>query len=105
MVLQELGQKLKDALNKLNKSDNIDQKLLKEMLTTLSIALIKSDVNLHLVKKLTTNIQSKFDEIQEETEINTAKKVVVGGWYLLLFYVMSESYLCPRTTEPMFMCH
>ena len=67
MVLQELGQKLKDALNKLNKSDNIDQKLLKEMLTTLSIALIKSDVNLHLVKKLTTNIQSKFDEIQEET--------------------------------------
>ena len=67
MVLQELGQKLKDALNKLNKSDNIDQKLLKEMLTTLSIALIKSDVNLHLVKKLTTNIQNKFDEIQEET--------------------------------------
>ena len=44
MVLQELGQKIKDALNKLNKSDNIDQKLLKEMLTTLSIALIKSDV-------------------------------------------------------------
>ena len=67
MVLQELGQKIKDALNKLNKSDNIDQKLLKEMLTTLSIALIKSDVNLHLVKKLTSNIQSKFDEIQEET--------------------------------------
>ena len=67
MVLQELGQKLKDALNKLNKSDNIDQKLLKEMLTTLSIALIKSDVNLHLVKKLTTNIQNKFEEIQEET--------------------------------------
>ena len=67
MVLQELGQKIKDALNKLNKSDTIDQKLLKEMLTTLSIALIKSDVNLHLVKKLTSNIQSKFDEIQEET--------------------------------------
>ena len=58
MVLQELGQKLKDALNKLNKSDNIDQKLLKEMLTTLSIALIKSDVNLHLVKKLTTKKRS-----------------------------------------------
>ena len=67
MVLQELGQKIKDALNKLNKSDNIDQKLLKEMLTTLSIALIKSDVNLHLVKKLTSNIQSQFEEIQEET--------------------------------------
>ena len=67
MVLQELGQKLKDVLDKLKKSENIDQKLLKEMLTTLSIALIKSDVNLHLVKKLTTNIQSKFDEIQEET--------------------------------------
>ena len=76
MVLQELGQKLKDALNKLNKSDNIDQKLLKEMLTTLSIALIKSDVNLHLVKKLTTNIQSKFDEIQPLKENNGAQNFV-----------------------------
>ena len=47
----------------------------------------------------------KGSEKLAETEINTAKKVVVGGWYLLLFYVMSESYLCPRTTEPMFMCH
>ena len=65
MVLQELGQKLKEALNKLNKSDEVDQKLFTEMLNGLSMALIKSDVNLHLIKKLQTNIKAKYAEIQE----------------------------------------
>ena len=45
MVLQELGQKIRDALNKLNKSDEIDQKIFTEMLNSLALALIKSDVN------------------------------------------------------------
>ncbi|MCQ2820492.1 MAG: signal recognition particle receptor subunit alpha, partial [archaeon] len=66
MVLQELGQKIRDALNKLNKSDEIDQKLFNEMLNTLSLALIKSDVNIHLVKKLQTNIREKFAEMENE---------------------------------------
>ena len=71
MVLQELGQKLKDALNKLNKSDNIDQKLLKEMLTTLSIALIKSDVNLHLVKKLLITFKINLMKFKKKPEIKS----------------------------------
>lgn len=66
MVLQELGQKLKDALNKLNKSETIDEKLLKEMLNAIGIALIKSDVKILLVKKLQDNIKAKFSEMEEE---------------------------------------
>ena len=67
MVLQELGERIRDALNKLNKSDEIDQKLLNEMVNSLGLALLKADVKIQLVKKVQTNIREKFLEIQEET--------------------------------------
>ena len=63
MVLQELGQKIRDALNKLNKSDEIDQKIFTEMLNSLALALIKSDVNLKMVKDLQNKIRSQFEEM------------------------------------------
>ena len=66
MVLQELGQKIREAFDKLNKSDEIDKKILTEMLNALSIALIKSDVNLKMVKDLKDKITNKFDEMGEE---------------------------------------
>ncbi len=67
MVLQELGERIRDALNKLNKSDEIDQKLLNEMVNSLGLALLKAYVKIQLVKKVQTNIREKFLEIQEET--------------------------------------
>ena len=66
MVLQELGQKIRDALNKLNKSDEIDQKIFNEMLNSLALALIKSDVNLKMVKELQNKIRNQFDEMEGE---------------------------------------
>ena len=66
MVLQELGQKIRDALNKLNKSDDIDKKLLNEMLNAIALALIKSDVNLRMVKSLQEKIRTQFDEMDED---------------------------------------
>ena len=66
MVLQELGQKIRDALNKLNKSDDIDKKLFNEMLNAIAVALIKSDVNLRMVKSLQEKIRTQFDEMEED---------------------------------------
>ena len=66
MVLQELGQKIRDALNKLNKSDEIDKKLLNEMLNSIAVALLKSDVNIHMVKSLQEKIRNQFDEMEED---------------------------------------
>ena len=66
MVLQELGQKIRDALNKLNKSDEIDKKLLNEMLNSIAVALLKSDVNIHMVKSLQEKIRNQFDEMDED---------------------------------------
>ena len=66
MVLQELGQKIRDALNKLNKSDEIDLKIFNEMLNSLALALIKSDVNIRMVKELQTKIRDQFNEMEGE---------------------------------------
>ena len=66
MVLQELGQKIRDALNKLNKSDEIDLKIFNEMLNSLALALIKSDVNIKMVKELQTKIREQFNEMEGE---------------------------------------
>ena len=66
MVLQELGKKIKEALDKLNKKDEIDQKIFNEMLNSLSLALIKSDVNLKMVKELQNKVRSQFNEMEGE---------------------------------------
>ncbi len=66
MVLAELGLKIKEALTKLNTADEIDKKLLDEVLNALGMALIKSDVKITIVAKLQKNIRNQFAEIEEE---------------------------------------
>ena len=52
MVLAELGQKIQDALKKLNKAQKIDDKLLDEILKEICNALMNSDVNIKYVMEL-----------------------------------------------------
>ncbi len=52
MVLAELGLKLKEAFTKLNKAEFVDKKLVDEILNTVGMALIKSDVKIAFVSKL-----------------------------------------------------
>lgn len=60
MVLAELGDSIRKALNKLNKATVIDETVLKEILGDIAIALLKADVNVVLVKKLRDNITAQF---------------------------------------------
>jgi signal recognition particle subunit SRP54 len=47
MVLAELGEQIKNALNKLNRASTIDDKLLDEILKEICNALMTSDVNIN----------------------------------------------------------
>lgn len=49
MVLAELGDSIRKALSKLNKATIIDEAILKEILGDIAVALLKADVNAHLV--------------------------------------------------------
>lgn len=66
MVLAELGDQIRKALSKLNKATVIDETILKEILGDIAMALLKADVNVHLVQKLRENITTQFKIEQEE---------------------------------------
>lgn len=80
MVLAELGNKLKEAFKKLNGADFVDKKILDEVLNTVGMALLKSDVKIGYVSKLQKNVRDKFAQM-EETSGNKKlfiKRAVVG---------------------------
>jgi signal recognition particle subunit SRP54 len=56
MVLADLGKKLAGALKNLNNASVVDEKVLKKVLTEISMALLQSDVNIKFVKKLKDSI-------------------------------------------------
>ena len=57
MVLADLGRKITSALKSLNSATIIDEDVLKKLLIEIARALIESDVNIHLVKKLQENVK------------------------------------------------
>jgi signal recognition particle GTPase len=61
MVLAELGEKIKKALDEMGRSTVIDDEVLGKMLNAIAIALIQSDVDIHLVKKLQDNIKKQIN--------------------------------------------
>lgn len=65
MVLAELGTKIKDAFNKLNKAEFVDKKLLDEILNQVGMALVKSDVKISYVSNMQKNVRSKFADLEE----------------------------------------
>lgn len=58
MVLAELGQKISNALKKLNQATVIDEKLLNEILTDIASALLGADVNIKFVAKLRDSVKT-----------------------------------------------
>jgi len=61
MVLADLGRKITSALKSLNSATIIDEDVLKKLLIEIARALIESDVNIHLVKKLQENVKKAID--------------------------------------------
>lgn len=59
MVLAELGQKIGQALKKLNAATVIDDKLLMEILTEIAGALLNADVNIKYVAKLRDSVKTQ----------------------------------------------
>tara|TARA_Y100000310_G_C20653190_1_gene800602 strand:- start:174 stop:1541 length:1368 start_codon:yes stop_codon:yes gene_type:complete len=65
MVLNKLGESLKNTLQKIAKSIFVDEKLLNELVKDIQRALLESDVNVHLVFDLTKKIKERA--LKEET--------------------------------------
>ena len=59
MVLEKLGNSLKDTLSKVAKAIFVDEKLLNELVKDIQKALLQSDVNVKLVFELTNTIKER----------------------------------------------
>ncbi len=72
MVLEKLGNSLKNTLGKIAKSVFVDEKLVNELVKDIQRALLQSDVNVKLVFELTNNIKQRI--LKEETPAGLSKK-------------------------------
>ncbi|MCQ2070441.1 MAG: signal recognition particle protein Srp54 [archaeon] len=59
MVLEGLGKSLRNVLDRINGSANIDDALIKDVTKELQRALLQADVNVQLVLKLTNNVRER----------------------------------------------
>jgi signal recognition particle subunit SRP54 len=59
MVLEKLGQSLRDALKKIANASHIDAAIVKEVVKDIQRALLQSDVNVKLVVSMTKNLETR----------------------------------------------
>ena len=59
MVLEGLGQSLKNAIKKIANASHVDQKLVKEVVKDIQRALLQADVNVKLVLQMTNELEER----------------------------------------------
>jgi signal recognition particle subunit SRP54 len=59
MVLEGLGQSLRDAIRKIANASHVDQKLVKEVVKDVQRALLQADVNVKLVLQMTKELENR----------------------------------------------
>ncbi|MBD3164580.1 signal recognition particle protein [Candidatus Woesearchaeota archaeon] len=72
MVLDKLGNSLKNTLNKIAKSVFVNEKLINELIKDIQRALLQADVNVKLVFEFTSRIKERA--LKEETPAGLTKK-------------------------------
>jgi len=75
MVLAELGKKLSGALRNLQSAPIVDEKVLKQVLNEITMALLQSDVNFKYVKKLKDSITTQF-KLHQDSGANLRKMIL-----------------------------
>lgn len=71
MVLEKLGESLKDTFNRITKSVFVDDKLINELVKDIQRALLQSDTNVQLVFELSKKIK---DRAKEEAPLGMTKR-------------------------------
>ena len=89
MVLEGLGQSLRNAIKRIANASHVDQKLVKEVVKDIQRALLQADVNVKLVLQMTKEIEERFGEKisrwsgdkSELTDVDAVMKKFLAGKY------------------------
>ena len=88
MVLEKLGDSLKNTLQKIAKSMIVDEKLINELVKDIQRALLQSDVNVKLVFELTKNIKERA--LKEEIKKLSKKEHLINIVYEELVVLLGK---------------
>lgn len=89
MVLAELGTKLSKALRTMAESTVIDETVVNKLVQSIAIALLQSDVDVHLVKKLQENIKKAVD--LENVAAGSNKRKLIQSTVIKELYGLLDS--------------
>ena len=73
MVLNEMGQKISQALAFMNNAETLDEKVLDACLKEICTALLQADVNAKLVFGLRTNVKTRANNADKGAGLNKRK--------------------------------
>ncbi len=90
MVLEKLGESLRNTLKKITNSVFVDEKLIEELVRDLQRALLVSDVNVSLVFELTAKIKKRALEEKTPTSISKKEHLVKIVYEELVTFLGSE---------------
>lgn len=80
MVLADLGRRINGAISDLTSSNVVDEAALDSLLKEVSLALLESDVNVHLVSRLRNNVKAKVN-FKDETPGANRKRMIQKALY------------------------
>jgi hypothetical protein len=68
MVLADLGAKLSSALSSLASSNEVDDATINKLTSSVCMALLQSDVDVKLIKKMQTSIKDEWSKVIQNTK-------------------------------------
>ena len=100
MVLDKLGDSLKNTLKKITKATSVDTKLVNELVKDIQRSLLQSDVNVKLVFSLTQEIKKRALEEQAPSHINKKEHIINIVYEELVKFLGGEKPATEITKKP-----
>ncbi|HTY46513.1 MAG TPA: signal recognition particle protein Srp54 [Methanomassiliicoccales archaeon] len=102
MVLEGLGQSLRDVFKKIAKATTVDEKLVKEITKDIQRALLQADINVKLVLDMTKEVERRATSEKPPAGM-AAREHVIKIIYEELVKVLGENKQLPLTKQTIMM--
>jgi signal recognition particle subunit SRP54 len=100
MVLEKLGNSLKDTLNKITRSLFVDEKLVNELVKDVQRALLQSDVNVKLVLELSKELKEKAMEKNIPSGLTRKEYLINAVYETLVKFLGGEGHKIEIKKKP-----
>ena len=100
MVLEKLGNSLKETLSKIAKSMFIDEKLINELIKDMQRALLQADVNVRLVFDLTNQIKERIRKEEPAKGLTKREQLINIVYEELVNFLGKEQYKIEIKEKP-----